>query len=441
MKVLYFIKKRKNPYSKIYLRLWESKKYDFTTSTGLQIKYDYWDSRNEKVKNKVEALDKDFINSKLLELKKYVIENFNLDYNSEKSISKDWLKIKVDVFFNRVDEDKPELTYFTDWISKFVETAPKRLHKGQNISATTIKKYNTALNNLINYETDKGKRLRFEDITLNFYFDFVDYCRNTHKLGVNTIGTRIKAIKLFCRQIDLEGLPISQHYKHPEFVAQEEKAQDIYLTTSEIDKIYRYDFSDTPYLDNARDLLIIGLNTGFRISDFMRLDLSHIKDDTIRIKAKKTGKTAEIPINDQIEQTLNKRGGFLPHSISEQKFNEYVKEIGEKVGFTEKVRGSKMECINEAEAEKKGIDKIFRKVSGIFPKYELMTSHICRRSFATNLYGKIPTPVIMSITGHSTETQFLTYIKKTNAENAEVLRNFYKRSAKENGLETSLKIV
>lgn len=97
-----------------------------------------------------------------------------------------------------------------------------------------------------------------------------------------------------------------------------------------------------------------------------------------------------------------------------------------------------MVCINEEKEDEK---KQFRKVSGTFPKYELMTSHICRRSFATNLYGHIPTPVIMSITGHATETQFLTYIKKTTAENAEVLRNFYKRSAKENGLETSLKIV
>lgn len=239
--------------------------------------------------------------------------------------------------FNRVDESQPEKIYFTDWISKFMEIAPKRLHKGKNISETTIKKYNYALNNLLNYEKDRKKRLLFEDITLTFYFDFVDYYKTTHKLGINTIGTRVKAIKFFCRQVELEGLPISQHFKHPEFVAQEEKTEDIYLTNSEIEKIFKYDFTGTPYLDNARDLLIIGLNTGLRISDFMRLDLSHIKDDTIRIKAKKTGKIAEIPINSQIEYTLNKRNGNLPRAISEQKFNEYIKIIGETVGFTEMV--------------------------------------------------------------------------------------------------------
>lgn len=441
MKVLFFIKKRKNPYSKIYVRLWESKKYDFTTSTGLQIKFDYWDNRNEKVKNKVEALDKDFINSKLLELKKNIIENFNLDYNSEKSISNDWLKTKVDKFFNRVDKSKPELTYYIDWIKVFIETAPKRLYKGKPISQSTLKKYTTTLNTLTQYEADRGKRLRFEDITMTFYFDFVDFCRNTLKHSTNTIGTYIKKIKFFCGQIDLEGLPISNHYKNSEFMSIGESAEDIYLTAAEIQKIFNYDFSGTPYLDNARDLFVIGLNTGLRVSDFMRLDLSHIKADTIRIKAQKTGKIAEIPINEQIERTLIKNGGKLPRSISEQKFNEYLKEIGEKVGFTEMVHGAKMDCINEDEAKAKGVKKLFRKVSGTFPKYELMTSHICRRSFATNLYGQIPTPVIMAITGHATETQFLTYIKKTAAENAEVLRNFYKRKAAENGLEFNLKAI
>lgn len=434
MKVKYFITKQKNPYSQIYVRFWNGRVYDAKTSTGLKVLYNDWNPTKEIVKLKTTATDKDFVNGKLMDLRKFLIENYNFEYNSGKAIQKDWLKSKVGVFFNRVDESQPEKTYFIDWIKKFVEVAPKRLHKGKNITESTIKKYVTTLNNLINYESDKKHRLTFDDITLNFYFDFVDYCKNTHRLGTNTIGTRIKAIKFFCRQIELEGLPISQHYKHPEFVAQEEKAKDIYLTNEEIEKIFTYDFSNNARLDNARDLLIIGLNTGLRVSDFMRLDLSHIKADTITIKAKKTGKTAEIPINTQIEFTLNKRGGKLPHSLSEQKFNEYIKEIGELVGFTEKTHGAKMECVD--------VDKkIYRKVEGIFPKWELMTSHICRRSFATNLYGEIATPVIMAITGHSTEQQFLTYIKKTNAENAEVLRNFYKRKANEKGLEPTLKVV
>lgn len=443
MKVRYFVLKQKNPHSQIYIRFWNGRIYDAKTKTGLAVLYDDWSQKKQQVKPKanLSVEDREDVNNKLEDLEKYVINKYNREYNNGEVITADWLKIAVKDFFNRPSDKKMEKVFFVDWIKLFIENAPKRLHKGNPLSPSTLKKYTTTLNTLLSYELEKNKILRFEDITLKFYFDFVDYCRNKLKLGTNTIGTRIKAIKFFCRQIEFDGLPISQDYKHPDFVAQEEKAEDIYLTTAEIEKIFNYDFSGTPYLDNARDLLIIGLNTGLRISDFMRLDLSHIKADTIRIKAQKTGKIAEIPINEQIERTLIKNGGKLPRSISEQKFNEYLKEIGEKVGFSEMVHGAKMDCINEDEAKAKGVKKLFRKVSGTFPKYELMTSHICRRSFATNLYGQIPTPVIMAITGHATETQFLTYIKKTAAENAEVLRNFYKRKAAENGLEFNLKVI
>ena len=60
MKMQYFIKKRQNPNSKIFLRLWESKKFDFTTSTGFQVKYTHWNFNDEKIKNK----DKNKINLK-----------------------------------------------------------------------------------------------------------------------------------------------------------------------------------------------------------------------------------------------------------------------------------------------------------------------------------------------------------------------------------------
>ena len=48
-----------------------------------------------------------------------------------------------------------------------------------------------------------------------------------------------------------------------------------------------------------------------------------------------------------------------------------------------------------------------------------------RRSFATNLYGKVPTVVIMAITGHTTEKSFLTYIKKPQRDFAEQLKKYY----------------
>lgn len=62
-----------------------------------------------------------------------------------------------------------------------------------------------------------------------------------------------------------------------------------------------------------------------------------------------------------------------------------------------------------------------------FKKYQLIKSHTARGSFATNLYLKgAPTISIMKLTGHSTEANFMKYIKVTREENAELMRQYFK---------------
>jgi len=51
-----------------------------------------------------------------------------------------------------------------------------------------------------------------------------------------------------------------------------------------------------------------------------------------------------------------------------------------------------------------------RKELGLFPKYSVIASHDFRRSFATNFFGKVPTPILMNMTGHTREATFMSYI-------------------------------
>lgn len=68
-----------------------------------------------------------------------------------------------------------------------------------------------------------------------------------------------------------------------------------------------------------------------------------------------------------------------------------------------------------------------RKELGNYPKYELIASHCFRRSFATNYYKKIPTALLIGITGHSKESLFLTYInqREDKDSNADLFMKFY----------------
>jgi hypothetical protein len=51
-------------------------------------------------------------------------------------------------------------------------------------------------------------------------------------------------------------------------------------------------------------------------------------------------------------------------------------------------------------------------------KYEFVTPPIMRRSFASNYYGKIETPILMNITGHSKDSKLLSYIGKHQNKDA-----------------------
>ena len=82
-----------------------------------------------------------------------------------------------------------------------------------------------------------------------------------------------------------------------------------------------------------------------------------------------------------------------------------------------------------------------RKIDGIYQKWELISSHVCRRSFATNLYGKLPTSLIMQITAHSSEKMLLNYIGKDSLDYAQQIADFYTLQALKKKKETNLTVI
>lgn len=429
MKVRFFVVKSKSEPCSIYVRFWDSNRIDQKTKTGLSVNSKEWSSAKEQVKNSTTAENKDFINSKLRNLNNFLIDEYNLDFNSQKFIGKSWLKEKVKSFFGRADKTELHKIYFVDWVQKYINESPNRLYKGEPIKKRTIQHYITTKYKLDNYEKYFNTKLRFQDIGLEFYRNFLFYCQTIEKINNNTIGGYVTNIKKWCKIIDIEGLPINPQYRHSEFSTISNKTKDVYLTEDEINTVYNHDFGYSERLDNVRDNFIIGLRTGLRISDFLQLKNLNFINDNIEIETSKTSHPVVIPMHWQIKEILLKRNGNLPNQISDAKFNEYVKEVCKEVGFTQMVEGAKM--INK-KAEKNFFPNIEiisknknRKEFGTYPKCELITSHTCRRSFASNLYGKLPNMTIMAITGHKTETQFLKYIKITPKENAEMLKKYW----------------
>ena len=96
------------------------------------------------------------------------------------------------------------------------------------------------------------------------------FLENEELLNENTIGGFIDTIKLFCGNASKKELNICKDYKLSEFYSPSNKTKDIYLKDFEIEKIHKTRY-DQDYLDNAKDWFIIGVRTGFRISDFLKM--------------------------------------------------------------------------------------------------------------------------------------------------------------------------
>jgi integrase len=106
-----------------------------------------------------------------------------------------------------------------------------------------------------------------------------------------------------------------------------------------------------------------------------------------------------------IKEILRKYSGDLPSIISNQKMNKYLKEIGNRAGLKQTVTIS--------------ITKGGMRMDRNYKKFELITVHTARRSFATNMFlAGITTISIMKITGHKTEKSFLKYIRISQEDNA-----------------------
>ena len=421
----FLIKGNKNP-SSIYIRFRHGKQFDFTKSTSLLINPSYWSASKGNVKQIAKNTEKLNLQNKLNDLRSYVLNDFNDAYSSGGIINSDWLNTSLRTFLNQ--NTNVDFRYFTDYAYYFYDNLGNKVLKSGKTGVTkaTVKKYNTIINKILAFEKYRKKRLLLQDVNLKFHKDFIFFLHNVQKLNYNTTGKYLTFIKTICIDAKKYGLKINAEVEDERFRATKEKVSFITLSETEINKIYNTSFKDIPYLENAKKWLIIGVWTGARVSDLLNFTKSNIKNGFIEYTAIKTNQRIVLPLHQQVRELLEINNGEFPRKISSQKFNDYIKKVCKKVGINEEVEGSKTININEEAEGSKGVKKkVFRKVKGTYKKWELVSTHICRRSFATNHYGNLPTPVIMAVTGHTTEKMFLNYIGKTAKDNAEVLSKFW----------------
>lgn len=225
------------------------------------------------------------------------------------------------------DRDVKDLLCF---VKSFIEKTDKK--------PNTVKGYKQTAREIEGYIALTGKRLQFENVDLDFYLSFVEYLTNKG-YSPNTVGARIKDLKMFMNEAYERNLHTNMDFKKKRFSKPKEETYSVYLNSDELKKIYKCDLSDEPRLDRVRDLFLIGCCTGLRFSDLSLLSSDNIDnvESVITIKTVKTGRTVVIPLHAIVRQILQKYDNELPRVPSNQKFNDYIKEIAKKAEINEPI--------------------------------------------------------------------------------------------------------
>lgn len=370
-------------------------KVDQATKSGEQVKLKHWDLGKQKFR-RTNFKGKDQMITRLNLLKAHILD----EAVKTNQYKKGWLLEVVD---KKLNPDRYKLTQdlsMFEWIEEWIDRSENTYH--------AIRPYHSTLNDM----KAVNPALEWEQIDFNFHDDFITYLK-AKKYSKNTIASRIKNLKVFCNAALKRGIHNNIAFK--EFKKQTEDSFNIYLNEDELEIINNLDLTNTPYLDRARDIFLIGCWTGCRFSDLHKIKQDNIHGEFIHMEQQKSENRVIIPLHPVVKSIFDKYDGTLPDMISNQKFNKYIKTVCEKAEFTNFIS--------------KGITKGGKRKTETNEKWQMVTSHTARRSFATNLFKTgFPTLGIMAITGHKTEKAFLSYIKVSAEEHAEMLMKHWNKT-------------
>ena len=390
----------------------------YRKSIGESVLVKLWNSRTKRVRVTQQNTEGNVINDRLDEWAKAAERTVN-HFKKFKSVP------TASEFLSRLDQErwgKRDLssTMLVPYFDRYVERYTGVRTIGQ------IKHYKTCKKTFAEFEAFIGKPIRFDDVDMNFYHRFIAWF-NTKGYSINYLGEKIKMLKIVLNEArDIDHLHTNSAYLAKGFVTPQSEADTIYLTEDELLQIYRADISPetvAPIMEDkrphnvarkvaamkkARDMFLIGAFTGLRFSDYSRLKPQSISDGMIRSRNKKTGISTAVPVHWVVQEIID-NGYDFEHPLFEQKLNDQIKDVARIAGIDEEVLISR--------------NAGGRIVETAYKKYQLIASHTARRSFATNAYkAGIPTLAIMKVTGHKRESTFLRYIRISEKENAEMLK-------------------
>ncbi len=397
------IRSAKKEYSSIYIQVIVKRK-SFLLVSPYKILSERWDSKKQESKN---IEDREF-NEVLLLMKKYISDEIKAydENNFEPTQFKNWLIRKIKQSSNKSEHSSNSSNLLIDWYDYYIEQAKSRV--ADPITKGTLKTIQTSKKRMEAFIEYRFEVPNVNSVDRDFYRSFVTYLR-FKKYNENTIGTDIKKLKTVLKFAKANNMQIDEFIYSDEFKTisktKQQRIEDtITLSLDELKLIDELELEGTKA--HARDWLVISCFTACRGEDLLSLNDSNISydddgDKVISYHQDKVKIIVDVPVFQEIENKL------FPPTMELATYNRLIKEICKEAGINKLTKGSKTITFGPNKSDK-------RKVHGIYEKWELVTSHIGRRSYITNFYHDFELSEIRMVTGHSSEASLLTYIGKDN---------------------------
>lgn len=296
-----------------------------------------------------------------------------------------------------------------DFIDKYIEDNRASREPG------SMSVYKSLKNHLYNFQIEKKKKVTFDSIDYAFFLEFQNYLiaakskRAPKGLGNVTIAKQLSTLKTFLNYARVQGIEVKDKYK--DFKIKKENLEVIALSNEEFETLYNYNLTNNKKLDQVRDVFCFSCATGLRYSDLEQLKREHIRKEQINIVVTKTKEPLAIPLSQYSHSILTKYSKMhrpLP-VISNQKMNDYLKELCELVKINDTVQIVRFRGAKREETS--------------YPKYELISVHTGRKTFATlSLEKGMSAEEVMKIGGWKTYASFCRYVNITE-KRAKVVMN------------------
>ena len=279
---------------------------------------------------------------------------------------------------------------------------------------STFEKFAAVKNHLKNFRSE----LSFDFFDEEGLTEYVQYLREVREMRNSTIGKQLSFLKWFLRWSFKQGMHSNNAYDAFKPKLKDTQKKIIFLTWEELNKLREFKIPPTKQaLERVRDVFLFQCFTGLRYSDVFNLRRSDIKGDHIEVTTVKTSDSLSIELNDHSRAILEKykdvefeNDKALP-VITNQKMNDYLKELAELAEINEPVR----------QTYYKGNERI----DEVTPKYALLGTHAGRRTFICNALALgIPPQVVMKWTGHSDYKAMKPYIDIADDIKANAMSKF-----------------